>query len=66
MDITFDSTTHYLEFKQIYLDKMEIIYVYKGRSSPSYTIDPSDTPQELREYYYLNGLDYIFDVVPLV
>lgn len=45
---------------------MEIIYVYKGSSSPTYTIDPSDTPQELREYYYLNGLDYIFDVVPLV
>ena len=66
MDITFDSTTQYLEFKQIYLDKMEIIYVYKGSSSPTYTIDPSDTPQELREYYYLNGLDYIFDVVPLV
>ena len=66
MDITFDATTQYLEFKQVYLDKMEIIYVYKGSSSPAYTIDPSDTPQELREYYYLNDLDYIFDVVPLV
>lgn len=66
MDITFDPTTQYLEFKQIYLDKMEIIYVYKGNSSPVYTIDPSDTSQELREYYYLNGLDHIFDIVPLV
>jgi len=26
MDITFDSATQYLEFKQVYLDKMEIIY----------------------------------------
>ena len=66
MDITFDSTTQYLEFKQVYLDKMEIIYVYKGSSSPAYTIDPSDTPQELREYYYFNELDYIFDILPLV
>lgn len=66
MDTTFNSATHYLEFKQIYLDKMEIIYIYKGGSSPAYTIDPSDTTQELREYYYFNELDYIFDILPLV
>ena len=62
MDITFDPTTQYLEFKKVYLDKMEIIYVYRGSSSPLYTIDPSDTSQELRENYWNNGLSYIFDI----
>jgi len=65
MDITFDSATQYLEFKQVYLDKMEIIYVYKGLSSPAYTIDPSDTSQELRESYWNNGLAYLFDITSL-
>jgi hypothetical protein len=65
MDIIFDSATQYLEFKQVYLDKMEIIYVYKGLSSPTYTIDPSDTSQELRENYWNNGLAYLFDIKSL-
>lgn len=65
MDITFDATTQYLEFKQVYLDKMEIIYVYKGSSSPAYTIDPSDTPQELRENYWNIGLEHLFDIISL-
>ena len=65
MDITFDPTTQYLEFKQVYLDKMEIIYVYKGLSSPAYTIDPGDTPQELRENYWNIGLEHLFDIISL-
>ena len=65
MDITFDPTTQYLEFKQIYLDKMDIICIYQGSLTPTYTIDPSNTPQDLREYYWNLGLTHIFDVISL-
>lgn len=65
METSFDSATHRLEFKQEILDDPIIIEVYRGGPNPYYTIDPLDTTDDIREYYFYQGLDYLFDIVAL-
>lgn len=65
METNFDNTTQRLEFKQEILDDPIIIKIYNGGPNPYYTIDPSDTTEDEREYYYYIGLEYLFDIVPL-
>lgn len=62
MEINFNPQTQYLNFKQIYLDRGETIYVYKGNSIPSYIIDPNTTTQEMMIDFWNQGLVHLFDV----
>ena len=63
METNFDNTLYRLEFKQEILENPIIINVYNGGPNPYYTIDPLDTTDDIREYYYYQGLDYLFDIV---
>ena len=65
METSFDNTTHRLEFKQEILDDPIIIEIYRGGPNPYYTIDPLNTPDDIREYYFYQGLEYIFDIIPI-
>ena len=66
MESSFNPETQYLVFKQIYIDRDETIYIYKGQSYPTYTIDiHACTQQEMQDYWTL-GLIHLFDVVDLL
>ena len=62
MEETFDPTTHYLEFKQTIIDESPI-YVYQGWNFPSFSIIPSETPEDMKLFYWNQGLTYLFDVI---
>ena len=65
MESSFNPETQYLVFKQIYIDRDETIYIYKGQSYPTYTIDiHTCTQQEMQDYWTL-GLIHLFDIVDL-
>ena len=63
MESNFNPDTQYLVFKTIYIDRMEIISVYKGQNYPAYVIDPATCTQEEMQHYWADGLTHIFDVV---
>lgn len=62
MDITFNSDTQYLSFKQSYMDMNDVIHVYDGGSSPSLIIDPNNQDQDLMIYYWTLGYKDFFDI----
>ncbi len=62
MEITFNTENQYLNFKQIYLDSSDTIYVYRGNSTPSFVIDPNTTTQEMMIDFWNQGLEHLFDV----
>lgn len=63
MDSDFNPDTQHLTFKQIYTDRAEMIYVYKGEPHPTYTIDPITCTQQEMQNYWTLGLRHLFDVV---
>lgn len=65
METSFDRTTQRLEFIESILLDPQIISVYRGDVNPYYTIDPLDTPDEMRIYYWEVGLTYLFNIVPI-
>jgi hypothetical protein len=65
MDINFDRETQRLEFIEVILLDPQIISVYRGGVNPYYTIDPLNTPDDMRIYYFEQGLTYLFDIVSL-
>jgi hypothetical protein len=62
MEETFDPTTQYLEFKQTIIDESPI-YVYQNWSFPSITIIPSETSEDMKLFYWNQGLTHLFDVI---
>lgn len=62
MELTFNPENQYLSFKQIYLDSGDIIFIYKGNSTPSFVIDPNITTQEMMIDFWNQGLVHLFDV----
>ena len=65
METNFDRTTQRLEFIESILLDPQIISVYRGDVNPYYTIDPLDTSDEMRIYYFEQGLTGLFDIVSL-
>lgn len=65
METSFDRTTQRLEFIESILLDPQIISVYRGDVNPYYTIDPLNTPDEMRIYYWEVGLTYLFNIVPI-
>jgi hypothetical protein len=65
METNFDRTTQRLEFIEGILLDPQVISVYKGDVNPYYTIDPLDTSDEMRIYYWEGGLTYLFNIVPI-
>lgn len=65
METNFDRTTQRLEFIESILLDPQIISVYRGDVNPYYTIDPLDTSDEMRIYYWEGGLTYLFNIVPI-
>jgi hypothetical protein len=65
METSFDRTTQRLEFIELILLDPQIISVYRGDVNPYYTIDPLDTSDEMRIYYWEGGLTYLFNIVPI-
>ena len=65
METNFDRETQRLEFIEIILLDPQTISVYRGDVNPYYTIDPLNTPDEMRIYYFEQGLTYLFDIVPI-
>ena len=62
MEETFDPTTQYLQFKQSIIDE-STIYVYQNWSFPSFTIIPSETSEDMKLFYWNQGLTHLFDVI---
>ena len=65
MEINFDRTTQRLEFIESILLDPQIISVYRGDVNPYYTIDPLDTSDEMRIYYWEAGLTGLFDIITI-
>ena len=65
METSFDRTTQRLDFIESILLDPQIISVYRGDVNPYYTIDPLDTSDEMRIYYWEGGLTYLFNIVPI-
>ena len=65
METSFDRTTQRLEFIESILLDPQIISVYRGDVNPYYTIDPLNTPDEMRIYYWEVGLTYLFNIVAI-
>lgn len=65
METSFDKTTQRLEFIELILLDPQIISVYRGDINPYYTIDPLDTSDEMRIYYFEQGLTYLFNIVAI-
>lgn len=61
MDIIFNPDTQYLNFKQIYLDKGEMITVFKN-GNIIWSVDPNNTTQDMMVYLWNEGLRHIWDV----
>jgi hypothetical protein len=60
---TFDQLTHRLELKLEYLGVGEIISM---AGQLLVTFNTETTEKELYPYFFVNGLDYLFDIVEIV
>lgn len=64
MDITFNPETQYLEFKEIYILKAQMITVFRD-GSVIWTVDPNNTEQSERQNLWNSGLKHIWDVIDI-
>ena len=66
MEQNFNPETQYLIFKQIYIDRAELISIYMGWPAPKYVIDPISCTQEEMHQYWNEGLQHLFDIVDII